>query len=275
MFSMQHAFLSFRSSRILYSSWGTGNKILICFHGYGESAGSFELLTNHLPPDQYRMIAIDFPFHGRTMWEEDKQFTVDDLIVILDVILETLGIGPEKFSILGFSLGGRMALSLTEKIPTRIKKLFLLAPDGLKKNGWYRLATQNWIGNTFFRLTMKYPGLFFSILKTSRALRITSQQTYSFTTYYIQDKQAREDLYQRWTVLQKFHPVLGKIKSLIIQNEIPVKLFFGVYDRIVRFESGKEFRKGMEPFCDVIILPCGHQVLQEKNMQVLSQSIKE
>ena len=272
---MQNAFLTFRSSQILYSSWGTGNKLLFCFHGYGESAGSFEYLTIHLPPDQYRMIAIDLPMHGQTVWQEDKQFTVDDLIAIIDGILETFDIGQECFSVLGFSLGGRMALSLTEKIPARIKKLVLLAPDGLKKNGWYRLATQSLIGKTLFRLTMKYPGLFFTVLKTSHALKITSQQTYSFTTYYIQDKQARHDLYQRWIVLQKFHPPLGEIKSLIIKNKIPVKLFFGVYDRIVRFERGKEFRKGMEPFCDVIILPCGHQVLNEKNMQIISQSLKE
>jgi pimeloyl-ACP methyl ester carboxylesterase len=272
---MQNSILPFRSSRILYSSWGTGDNLLFCLHGYGESAGSFELLTVHLPPDQYRMIAIDLPMHGQTVWLEDKQFTVDDLIAVIDGIFETLHIRLEKFSVLGFSLGGRMALSLIETIPSRIKKLFLLAPDGLTANGWYRLATESWLGNNLFRLTMKYPGFLFRVLKTSRALRITSQQTYSFTTYHIQDKQAREDLYRRWTVLQKFHPLLAKIKSIIIENKIPVRLFFGEYDQIVRFQSGKDFRKGLEPFCELFIFQCGHQVLNEKNTQIISQSIRE
>ena len=272
---MQNAFLSFGSSRIFYTCWGTGNNILLCLHGYGESARSFEYLSTHLPTDQYRIIAIDLPFHGQTIWPERRQFTVQDLISVIDGILGALHIEQVRYSILGFSLGGRMVMSLFEKLPGRIIKIFLLAPDGLKVNGWYSLATNTLTGNAVFKLMMNYPGLLFQILKTSRALRLTTQHTYSFTTYYIQDQQARHDLYLRWTVLQKFHPSLGQIKSLINNYKIPVQLIFGEFDQIVRFERGYIFRKGIESFCDIKILPCGHQVLNEKTAGIICQTIRE
>jgi hypothetical protein len=46
-------------------------------------------------------------------------------------------------------------------MPEQIEKLVLLAPDGLKVNFWYWLATQTWLGKNSFCFTMKHPGWFF------------------------------------------------------------------------------------------------------------------
>ena len=67
--------------------------------------------------------------------------------------------------VLGFSLGGRIALSLYQAQPENVEKLILLAPDGLIVNFWYWFSTQTWIGNNIFSFSMKYPGWFFAFLK--------------------------------------------------------------------------------------------------------------
>src|ERR1017187_3055046 len=105
---MNSEFLSFRSSRIHYSRWGTGPEIWIGIHGYGESSGSFDFLSGLVPADHYTLIAPDLPFHGRTEWKEGLLFSADDLIDIIEGILSGLGRARGNFKLMGFSLGGRI-----------------------------------------------------------------------------------------------------------------------------------------------------------------------
>src|ERR1700737_2134129 len=104
---MQSARISFQSSHIHFLYGGWGNKVVICFHGYGDSSRSFEFLSNHLAPEVFTIIAIDLPFHGDTEWNEDLNFSVTDLKNIVDKILEQRNISADqKIVLLGFSLGG-------------------------------------------------------------------------------------------------------------------------------------------------------------------------
>jgi pimeloyl-ACP methyl ester carboxylesterase len=49
---------------------------------------------------------------------------------------------PAQYLLMGFSLDGRIALSVLELMPAGVSRLVLLAPDGLKINFWYWLSTQ-------------------------------------------------------------------------------------------------------------------------------------
>jgi pimeloyl-ACP methyl ester carboxylesterase len=60
-------------------------KITILLHGYGETEHSFHFLKNHLP-SSYFIVAIDMPYHGNTLWKEGMNFSVDDLLVIIESI---------------------------------------------------------------------------------------------------------------------------------------------------------------------------------------------
>ncbi|WP_315818832.1 hypothetical protein [Paraflavitalea speifideaquila] len=58
---MQTASINYRSSQINYSYSGSGEKLLVCLHGYGESEKTYHFLEPHLPAG-YRLLAIDLPF---------------------------------------------------------------------------------------------------------------------------------------------------------------------------------------------------------------------
>lgn len=261
---MHSAFFSFRSSQIHYSYGGNGSSLLLCFHGYGESEQSFHFLDHYLP-DHYRMIAIDLPFHGKTQWKEGLACTTNDMVAIVTAILAQVGNGATRFTLIGFSMGGRVALSILQAIPAQVEQLILLAPDGLKVNAWYWLATQTWMGNALFRFTMKYPGWFFFILNAMNRLGVINQSVYKFTRHYIDDENIRFQLYHRWTCMRKIRPDLFQIKTLIRQYQLPVRLLYGQYDRIILPVRGEKFREGIENYCTLQVLPTGHQVLQEKN----------
>src|ERR1700761_8646080 len=130
---MESDFLSYRSSRIHYCHWGTGPSLLFAFHGYGESAVSFDLLGQAMGPG-YTLVVIDFPFHGKTEWKEGLSFEPAGLLAILEALVLQFPGRDLKWGIIGYSMGGRVALQLVATVPEKIDRLVLLAPDGLKMN---------------------------------------------------------------------------------------------------------------------------------------------
>ncbi|WP_205508256.1 alpha/beta fold hydrolase [Longitalea arenae] len=270
---MQKAFLPYRSSQIHYCWFGAGEKIVLCLHGYGESKESFLFLEKALSA-AYTVIAIDLPFHGETQWHEGLLFSTADLVAITQALLVKHGSEKTRLTLLGYSMGGRVALQLLQLIPGKIEKLVLLAPDGLKVNFWYWLATQTFIGNRLFAFTMKHPAWFFSLLQAGNRLQLINQSVLKFTRYYIHDTRVRRLLYERWTGMRAIKPDLAYIKKLIKTHQLPVRLLYGQYDRIIRHERGEKFRKGIESFCTLHIIQTGHQVLQEKHAYQILQLIQ-
>lgn len=270
---MKDAAITFRLSKIHYSHAGNGPKLLLCFHGYAESEQSFHFLQKYLPPD-YQLIAIDLPYHGKTQWNEGLRCSPADLLAIVNAIRARHRLQQARITLMGFSMGGRMALSILQSIPAEIDKILLLAPDGLKVNLWYWLSTQTLIGNRLFHYTMKKPSWFFFLLNATNRLGILNQSVYKFTRHYIHDEGIRLQLYHRWTSLRHIKPNLPLIKEQIRQYAIEVQLFYGRYDRIIRHERGTKFRRGIERYCHLHLLDTGHQVLQEKNAAAICRFLK-
>ena len=261
--------ISYRNSGIGYYRFGSGPRIAICFHGYGEDASMFGFLAKYAG-SQYTFYSIDLPFHGNTDWREGFSFNNKDLVQIIEKIPNLKNQQPEtsnqKLTLLGFSLGGRVALSLCQAIPEKIERLVLLAPDGLKENFWYWLATQTRLGNKFFHFTMKHPGWFFGFLKMLNKLKLINASIFKFVNHYIGEAEVRRLLYARWTTLRKLKPDLKLIKTFVRKNNIQIRLVYGMHDRIILSSVGKRFKKGIEDNCTLSVIHSGHQVLHEKHI---------
>ena len=273
---MEYKQLVYRNSSISYYRFGSGPKTAVCFHGYGEEAAAFEFLEKYAG-NQYTFYAIDLPFHGKTSWNDGINFLPKDLIQIVEEIINQNNPKPPtsnfKLSLIGFSLGGRIALSLYQNIPEKIEKLVLLAPDGLKVNFWYWLATQTWLGNKSFKLTMQKPGWFFGFLKILNKLKLVNTSIFKFVNYYIGDADVRRLLYARWTTLRKIKPNISLIKKNIRKHKTPVRLVYGKHDRIILSSVGEKFRKGIEQHCTISVINAGHQVLHEKHVEEIIQAL--
>lgn len=275
---MKQQVIAYRSSSIHYTVAGQGEKILICLHGYGESAKNFEFLQHDAANLPFTVIAIDLPFHGQTAWREKGPLLPDDLRSIIERII--LSNSPASASnrtpyiLAGFSLGGRLALSCYQSDPERIEKLILLAPDGLKVNGWYWFATQTWAGNQLFALTMKKPYWFFGLLKLMKKLNLVNTSIFKFVHHYISNESVRHFLYLRWTQLRKLKPHLPLIKKQICLHHTPVRLLYGKHDRIIVTSVGNKFKAGIESCCTLREINCGHQVLHEKHSKEILNAIQ-
>ncbi|MBL7744739.1 MAG: alpha/beta hydrolase [Chitinophagaceae bacterium] len=267
---MERHQLTYKGSQVSYLRFGVGSKTAFCFHGYGEEAATFSFLEKYAG-NEYTFYAIDLPFHGQTIWNEGYDFSLKDLREIINTIQTVDDHSPETtcrhITLIGFSLGGRVALSLYQTQPANIDKLVLLAPDGLKINFWYWLSTQTQIGNRLFALTMKKPRWFFGFLQLLNKLRLVNSSIFKFVNYYIGDPEVRELLYARWMVLRKLKPGLESIRSLVRNHKTSVRLIYGEHDRIILPVRGEKFRKGIEGYCTLSVIHSGHQVLHEKHVK--------
>jgi len=264
---MQQYSLAYKSSVIHYYIFGRGAKALFCFHGYGEDGLSFGFLEDMLGAG-YTLYALDFPFHGKTQWNEKEPFTSTDLIAVLQWIHPHNNI---KFSLLAYSMGGRAALHLIQEIPLRIEKVALIAPDGLHRNIWYQITTQTSFGNKLFAYTMKNPQWFFSAADAGGRLRILNKSILKFVHYYLDDKEQRALLYKRWTFMRKLKPNLPAIKKSCVEENIKLGFLFGDFDRIILSKRAQIFRNTKN--IDIRVINAGHQLMKEKYANEIAASL--
>lgn len=267
---MQRLFLEYEDSTFSYLRGGNGKEILLCLHGFGEDAATFSFLEKHLG-DRFTIYAPDLPWHGQTQWRKTLTFPTKGMMKLIEHM--TGDIVNKKIHLLCYSMGGRVGLSLLERIPQQIEKAVLLAPDGLKVNFWYWLATQTWLGNGLFRYTMKHPQWFAWLVDVMKRFGWINISVAKFVHAYIDNKQMRDDLYHIWTTMRKFRPQLQQVKQNIIQHQIPVHLIFGEFDRVILPVNGYKFQRGTEKLVSVDVLKSGHQLLREKHTDVIVQAL--
>lgn len=260
---MHTAVLSYQSSQFEFLYFGHGPQSVVCLHGYGEDAGSFRFLEKHLG-NGYSFIAINLPHHGNSHWNEAAAFNVHDLLQVIDAAFDRAGTHPGSFVLLGYSMGGRVAMAMADAFPDRVSRLCLVAPDGMKMNGWYWLSTQTSAGNALFRFTMQHPGWFMGLVKGAHRLGLVNTSIGKFLAYYIGDPRVRQELYDRWTCMRRFRPRLRRLQQHIRSHRIPVRLLYGKYDRIIVAARGAQFARATGPQCRMVVLAAGHQLLQEK-----------
>lgn len=267
---MESHFISWRSSTFHYHRFGHGAEWLFCFHGYGEDAGSF-LVFEELLKSKFTFIVIDMPFHGQTDWKEGLSFSTKELIEVINLIKPA----QEPMSLLGYSMGGRVALRLTEVIPQLIKRTVVVAPDGLHRNKWQWLSTQTLIGNRLFDHTMRHPFWMFRFMDIAGKWGLFNKSILKFVHHYLDDAEQRLALYRRWTTLRELRPNLALLERSITKYKIPVRMLFGKYDSVILTKHGTSFSKKGKGHIVIKEIEAGHQLLREKYASVIMALLVE
>jgi pimeloyl-ACP methyl ester carboxylesterase len=106
---MKRYFINVSNSDVHITEWGNENKpVIFCLHGLGSTGLSFIEVAEDLK-DEYRIIAIDAPGHGKTPpFEEAKNYEIPRLAKWLNNIVDILGI--DKFYFLSHSWGSFVGL---------------------------------------------------------------------------------------------------------------------------------------------------------------------
>ncbi len=253
-------YISYQHSRIHYRRGGEGQRWLFCFHGYGEDAESFDFLVKQLG-SQFTLIAIDLPYHGKTEWKEGLFF---DPLALVSLIHE-LKPAHIPMQLMGYSMGGRVALQLYTLVPHEISGLFLFAPDGLHRNPWQRIATNTKAGNHLFKFLMQYPGWILYPLRFAGRIGLYNRNLLRFIDHYLGKADERSILYKRWTTLRYFKATEQALIKALQTNPVRVELVFGRYDNVIPAKHGIPFRQEAGDMVRVTVWEAGHQLLKQKH----------
>ena len=113
---------------ISYLIRGNTNKVLLLVHGNTSAGIFFEPLFDLIPED-ITLLVPDLRGFGKSTYNENIE-TIADLAADLKDFLEELKI--ETVDILGWSLGGAIALSFACSYPKVVEKLILLSSGSLR-----------------------------------------------------------------------------------------------------------------------------------------------
>ena len=106
---------------------------VIMLHGFGSSLHTWEPWAQALA-SRFRVIRVDLPGSGLTGADPAGDYTDARAVRVLVALMDRLGVA--RASVIGNSIGGRIAWKVAALHPDRVAKLVLISPDGFASPGF-------------------------------------------------------------------------------------------------------------------------------------------
>lgn len=252
--------------QIHYHEYGSGNKLMFAFHGYGMTGKQFHVLEKSVL-QEYWVIGFDHFFHG-----ESKLHTIDEQIILAgmekaDVRLYIdawfAAFGRQRFSLMGYSIGANFALSLVEFFADEIDSLILMAPDGLAVHRGFYFLRRHFIGKKLFRSLTYGKNLATVGLNTLRRFRLLDEALHKIAFNEVNTLQKRLDVYYTLNFIRHIVPDLEMAARLINQHHIKTTLVFGQHDQLFPRLNGERFIQMLND-AEVLEVPMGHWLVTKE-----------
>lgn len=265
---MQGQFFDFRETKLYFNRIGTGKKNLLLFHGFGQDHQAFKKIEEQIQ-QEYTIYSFDIFFHGLSQWNKGEQplekFFWKDLVAEFLKIYEI-----QSFSLLGFSMGGKFALAILEAFPERTDRIFLLAPDGIKTNFWYSLATYPTAFRKIFKSMIHQPQRFKAIENFAVTIGLIDKGIVRFIESQMDTPEKRSRVYHAWVVFRHLKFDMKEIAATMNSNKIKVLVIVGKYDKIITTENMDHLVKKLNDY-RLEILETGHNGVIQESIKVLGK----
>lgn len=209
---------------------GHGPLPLLAFHGFGRSGADMAALAPVLGA-RFTLHAFDLPFHGGSPAPQGPApVQPEELAAFFTAYTASLGGGPA--GLLGYSLGGRFALSLAERCPQLWSTVLLAAPDGLVRAPWYRALARHRLGRAAYRRFIRRPGAVHALIGLLHRTGLIGATMHQFLIGQSADRPARQLLHDVWTSFRAIEPDLRRVAANLREAQLPLHLFMGAHDRV-------------------------------------------
>ena len=255
-----------------YLTLGSGKETILCFHGFGREAEDFRVFETLLKPHQ-KILAVNLLAHGNSAFPRHRMskspVTKKEWTGIITALLEVLEI--DTFHLMGYSMGGRMAMVLTETLSQRISSLVLIAPDGLKIKWVYRFVSETRIGRKIYRHIIDHPRWILRIADSLGSLGLLHQKIHRFVHVQLETREKRQLVYDAWLIHRNLFPNLKEVATHIESNDIPFLLLFGKFDRVIPAHDGRRLTTHFTRPTHQFLLELGHRLLHPTTANFLGK----
>ena len=137
-------------------------------------------------------------------------------------------------------MGARFALVTLESFPIFIEDIYLLAPDGLIKDKWYRLATTSNLFRGLFRYFMKSPKLLLALTSLLGSVGTLNKGLIKFVQIHLKHKSERMKVYYTWTLFRNLSVQPEIFLQILESHNIKANLVLGEFDRVINAQKFKK-----------------------------------
>ncbi len=212
------------------------SKVVVAFHGFDRHAdemGSFEPLYDL----DTQMLSVSLVHHGSSipLAPLDKRAALSPEL-LMEAIESYIDSAETKIELLGYSMGGRIALTLFERFPEKFSRVIVLATDGLKMGKLYKFVVNTKLGKITWGLIDKFPKTNRKFIDLLRSLRLISEHKHHFGRFHTDNHDIRQRVAYGWASHREFWPQENKLAELLrhkSSEKCPVFFIFGDRDKII------------------------------------------
>jgi pimeloyl-ACP methyl ester carboxylesterase len=217
-------------SRLFYEKTGNGPETLLVFHGFGQDHSAFSSLVDSLKSD-YTCYAFDLFFHGQSIWANgDSPIKTEILNEFVASFIQKEKL--DRFSIAAFSIGARFAFSIAIGFPDHIKSMYLIAPDGLRPNWWYWIATGTSASRMLFRKVVNAERLFGILIDLAAHLGV-NKKALRFARAQMATKEKRRKVYLTWVTFRHLNGRVREVSRSLHQTKARIFIYTSPTDEVV------------------------------------------
>jgi pimeloyl-ACP methyl ester carboxylesterase len=248
-------FLESGRTKLHYQVYGRGPLPVLAFHGYGQNESHWRHLAGLLG-ERVTIYAFDLFYHGRSrLGKADAPISKKRLAELLTQFLTEQGI--DTFGLLAFSMGAKFALTLVEALPARVAHLWLVAPDGIRTQFWYSLATYPpWMRGVLGRAVLR-PQRLLNLIDALGQRRLVDSGLVRFAQWQLDSREKRLRVYRSWTGFRQLTFDTRQLAERLNRRPTPVTFFLGKYDRVIPHAGLRAFIASLTN-AHTVLLEAGH-----------------
>jgi pimeloyl-ACP methyl ester carboxylesterase len=210
--------------------------VVILLHGFGASLHTWEPWSQMLS-SICRVVRFDLPGFGLTGADPTGDYTDARSMQVLAALMDRLGV--QRASLVGNSMGGRIAWKFAAQHPERVEKLVLISPDGYASPGVaYGKKPVVPFAVKMMRYTLPKPLLRMNLAAAYANPALLTDGLVSRYYDLMLAPGVRDAMIARMEqlVLENPEPLLARMQS-------PVLLLWGEKDALIPFENAADYAR--------------------------------
>jgi len=229
-------------------------KPLVLLHGWGVHSGAWQSILFELEK-QFHCYCVDMLGHGESQKNECKSFNLENIGEALHKLISE--IDSNEIILLGWSLGGIVAMDYLNKYPDKIYKLILVSSNACfcKKQDWPYAMGKSVLENFAVQLEQNYK-------KTVD--KFMALQMFGTDDYKQSLKTLKQSMVSRaMPSMQALTEGLNILKDTDLRTNLknisqPTLMITGEHDRLVPYQSANEMQALFNRAKNTVIKGAGH-----------------
>jgi len=228
----------------------------IALHGFSRPMEDMVAIQPVLE-DQTNCLMVHLAAHGRSSGHH-RPLDPGGWFAAIDSLLAAEGLEFDG-TLIGYSLGGRVALSWWARQPERFSRVVLMAPDGLVKNPGYQFAVNTSVGRAWLSQSERQRERIVRHMGWLRRRGLLPEHFYQFSLFHLETAEMWRMVVNCWLSLRRFWPPGRRaLRQLAAAHPGVLEAHFGERDKVIPPRNAR----GLDGVCPVHFHPCGHGLLR-------------